>query len=121
MPARLPFSESSALASSTSWWTSRLVCSDSALTSSAADASCRSDICSLLVRWGARLVGRERAARDRRQAEQPVTAPLARLRAGLREFNLLPAADREDRVALRDHALLDALLDRAVLQLLLGA
>src|SRR5438270_3443055 len=39
MPARLPLTASSALASSTSWRASRLVCSESCLTSSAIDAS----------------------------------------------------------------------------------
>ena len=39
MPACLPFSDSSALASSISCFTSRLVCSESCLTSSDAEAS----------------------------------------------------------------------------------
>src|SRR5215204_541908 len=41
-PACLPFWVSSALASSSSWWTSRVVCSDSCLSSSPSDRSLRS-------------------------------------------------------------------------------
>src|SRR4029450_7722398 len=44
MPACLPLAVSSALASSSSWWTSRVVCSESCLSSSPSDRSCRSSV-----------------------------------------------------------------------------
>src|SRR3954447_6782332 len=108
MPARLPFSDSSALASSTSWWTSRLVCSVSCLTSSAADASCRSDIRVLLVRWRARLVGSEGPAGERRDSQQAVAAPPVPATPLLHPLDLRATADGDDRVARGDRALLDA-------------
>ena len=43
-PACLPFWVSSALASSSSWWTSRVVCSESCLSSSPSDRSRRSSV-----------------------------------------------------------------------------
>src|SRR4051812_16270253 len=120
IPARLPFSDSSALASSTSLWTSRLVCSVSCLTSAAADASCRSDIRVLLVRWRARLVGRVGPAGQRRHAQQPVAAPRAAAAPLLRPLDLRASADRDDRVTRGHDALLDAPPDPLVLERLLG-
>src|SRR3954447_5739303 len=120
IPARLPFSDSSALASSTSLWTSRLVCSVSCLTSSAADVSCRADIRLLLVPWCARLVGRVGPAGEDRHAQQPVAAPPAPAAPLLRPLDLRPAADRDDRVTRGHDALLDAPPDRLVAERLLG-
>src|SRR4051794_27750150 len=95
-PARLPLTLSSTLASSTSLRTRRLVCSESCFTSSASDASAwlssgvavgRSDICLLLVRGRAGLVGHERRAHQRRAAKQSVAPPPAPAAALFRAFD----------------------------------